>query len=244
MKYPSLQEIASHADHFAIDSRKIGRGGLFFSLPGEKVDGNQFLDHVAKKGALGAVVTKSYKGPDFGLQLLAVDDVKEALQYLAKIAMTCRTEKVIGITGSMGKTTTKEFLATLLSAKFRVAKTPGNYNSQLTLPITVLNLKGEYDYLILEMGMSEHGHIQTLVNIAPPDMGVVTRIAPAGMEGFKGGVHAIARHGGRSLSSRLDPQTEPFGRSHAETLWARRPDRGPQPSLSLSEPCCYRRRGS
>lgn len=179
--------------YFAIDSRLIQSGGLFFALPGEKVDGHQFLEEVSQKKAIAAVVQKEYAGSDFGLSLLRVDDVQSSLHTLAKTAFATRREKVIAITGSMGKTTTKEFLATLLEAKYRVAKTPGNYNTQLTVPLTLLNLEGEYDVLILEMGMGDLGEIANLVNIAPPDIAMVTRIAPAGIEDFRGGLYAIAQ---------------------------------------------------
>lgn len=177
---------------FAIDSRLATEGSLFFALKGEKVDGHQFLEEVAKKGSVAAVVDKSYTGPDFGLVLLLVDDVRGALQILAKAFFSTRKEKVIAVTGSMGKTTTKEFLATLLEEKYRVAKTPGNYNSQVTVPLTLLNLEGEYDVIVIEMGMGRAGQIARLASIAPPDIAVLTKIAPAGMEDFQGGLEAIA----------------------------------------------------
>ena len=192
------------AAHFAIDSRQVRPGGLFFALRGEKVDGHRFLQDVAAKGALGAVVSSLYTGADFGLELLRVEDVQQTLQELAKSSFLKRKERVIGITGSMGKTTTKEFLATILEKKFRVAKTEGSQNTQLTLPLTVLNLQGEYDVLILEMGMSEKGQIARLVDIAPPDLAIVTRIAPAGIVG--GDLHEIA-----------EAKAEIF--SHMRTKW-------------------------
>jgi UDP-N-acetylmuramoyl-tripeptide--D-alanyl-D-alanine ligase len=211
MKNKPLKEIAHflHLDcsqdrpvtHFAIDSRQIERQGLFFALPGAKADGHFFLKEIAEKGALGAVVSKHYSGPSFGLELLKVPDVLMALHSLAKIVFNQRKEKVIAVTGSMGKTTTKEFIATLLEAKYRVAKTPGNNNTKLTLPLTLLNLEGEYDVLVLEMGMSNKGEIKTLVQIASPDIALVTRIAPAGMTDFKGGLEAVAEAKSEIFSS-------------------------------------------
>ncbi len=202
MRNKPLKEIAAvlglssdkteRVSHFAIDSRLIEAGGLFFALPGEKMDGHDFIEEIARKGAITAVVSRKYVGPDFGLELLRVEDVLEALHLLAKVAFSKRSEQVVGITGSMGKTTTKEFLATLLSARFRVAKTPGNYNTQLTFPLNLLNLEGEYDVLVLEMGMSAKGQIAKLVQIAPPDIAILTRIAPAGIPGLVGGLEAIA----------------------------------------------------
>lgn len=202
MKHKPLKEIAhilglesdqnTPIAHFAIDSRQVERCGIFFALPGAKADGHFFLKDVAEKGALGAVVSKHYSGPSFGLELLKVPDVLQALHTLARAAFSARKEKVIGVTGSMGKTTSKEFIATLLEAKYRVAKTQGNHNTKLTHPLTLLNLEGEYDVLVLEMGMNEKGEIKTLCGIAPPDIALLTRIAPAGMRDFKGGLDAIA----------------------------------------------------
>jgi len=195
-----LQQIPPGVRHFQFDSRKVEKGDFFFALAGEKVDGHAFLKEVAEKGALGAVVSHSYKGESFGLKLIPVFDVLLTLQQMAKEAFQSRREKVIAITGSMGKTTTKEFLASLIGAKYRVAKTEGSANSQRSIPLQILNLKEETDYLVLEMGMSEEGHITNLINIAPPDYAIVTRIAPAGIEDFVGGIRAVARAKGEILS--------------------------------------------
>jgi len=176
-----------------IDSRQLGPGDLFFAIKGQTVDGHQFLEVVAKKGAVGAVVSKSYQGEAFGLQLFRVEDVEKTLHQLAKEFFRKRSEKVVAITGSMGKTTTKEFLACLLSARYRVGKTPGNHNTQLTVPLTLLNLEDELDILVLEMGMSRQKEIAKLVQLAPPDLAIITRIAPAGIEGFVGGFEAVAK---------------------------------------------------
>ncbi|MDN3506771.1 MAG: UDP-N-acetylmuramoyl-tripeptide--D-alanyl-D-alanine ligase [Simkaniaceae bacterium] len=193
-------EVDALVKGFAIDSRLVKRGEVFFALSGEKVDGHEFLEEVAAHGALAAVVSKKYTGKDFGLCLLRVDDVNDALHRLAKVAFSNRKETVVAITGSMGKTTTKEFTATLLAQKYRVAKTPGNWNTQLTLPLTLLNLEGEYDVLVLEMGMGRHGEISQLVEMAPPDIAMVTKIAPAGLEDFRGGLEAVAKAKGEIFS--------------------------------------------
>jgi len=210
MKGKTIQEIAQiigvssnckkKITHFHIDGRLIEKGGLFFAIKGERVDGHQFLEQVAAAGGIGAVVRKGYTGADFGLELLRVNSVEKTLYKLGKIAFSNRKEKVIAITGSMGKTTTKEFLATLLEAKYRVGKTPGNYNTQLTFPLTLMNLDKEYDVLVLEMGMTEKGQIEKLVQLAPPDLAILTRIAPAGIEDFKGGLKAIAEAKGEIFS--------------------------------------------
>lgn len=202
MVMKSLNAVAAHVGvclpsdalirSFQIDSRKVGPGDLFFALQGEQVNGHAFLQEVASKGALGAVVSTKYKGPNFGLSLIPVKDVLQALQSIAQEAMRFRKEIVVAVTGSMGKTTTKEFLSTLLSARYNVAKTPGNQNTQIGHTLTILNLEGEYDVLVLELGMSEKQQIRRLVEIAPPDYAIVTRIAPAGIVGLKGGLNAVA----------------------------------------------------
>lgn len=164
---------------FSIDSRLTGHGELYVALRGQKVDGHAFLDEVAKKGAVGAIVEKGYQGKDFGLTLFRVDDPLKALQQLAKAEIDSNPHrKVIGVTGSVGKTTTKEFLATLLEGKYKVVKTPGNYNTKVTLPLTILNhAQGDEDYIVLEMGMTEAGEISRLVQIAPPHIALVTSVA-------------------------------------------------------------------
>jgi len=170
--------------HVAIDSRKVRAGSLFFALSGEKVDGHDFLSEVSKRGAVAAVVSNEYQGEDFGLDLIATEDVKKALQDLAKEVFQRKSPFVIGVTGSVGKTTAKEFIATLLSKKFRVMKSPGSLNSQIGLPSTLLNWEGNEEICVLEMGMSQKGEIARLVDIAPPNLGVLTKVSLAHSEFF------------------------------------------------------------
>jgi UDP-N-acetylmuramoyl-tripeptide--D-alanyl-D-alanine ligase len=170
---------------FAIDSREVEKGGLFFALRGEKVDGHGYLQEVASRGAFAAVVSKGYQGPDHGLNLLYVDDVVVSMQEMARRALLERKTKIIGITGSIGKTTTKEFLYEILRQKFRVGKTIGNRNSQRTLPLAILHARGDEDYLILEMSMTEKGNIRKLVQMAPPEIIVITPIVPCHAKNFQ-----------------------------------------------------------
>lgn len=169
-----------------IDSRTIAKGGLFFALKGERNDGHDFLCDVAARGAFAAVVSREYKGPDFGLVLLPVEDVLGALHHLAREVLKERKTKVIGVTGSVGKTTTKEFLFHILRKKFKIHKNPRSYNSQRTLPLVILNAKGNEDYLLLEMSMTEKGHIANLVKIAAPHIVILTPIAYAHAKNFTG----------------------------------------------------------
>lgn len=167
----------------AIDSRKIEPSGIFFALKGEKRDGHKFLQEVASRGATHAVVEESYDGPDFGLSLCRVPDVKEELRRRAREKRKAFTGKVVGITGSVGKTTTKEFLATLLESTLSVGKSFESYNSQLTLPLTILNCEGEV--WVLEMGMSKPGELAQLTEIAQPEVVLVTKIAYSHSEFFE-----------------------------------------------------------
>lgn len=185
---------------YQIDSRNIRPGDLFFALKGEKNDGHDFLEEVRKKGAIGAVVAKSYSGPDYGLVLLKVEDVAFSLRDLARISLLGSSLQIVGITGSVGKTTTKDFTATLLEGKYRVGKTLQSQNSKLTLPLTVLNRSHDIEVLVLEMGMSEPGDIQRLVEMAPPDIAVITHVALAHAAYFPGGLPEIAKGKGEIFS--------------------------------------------
>ena len=130
-----------------------------------------------------------------------MEDVEASLQKLARISLEESSAKVIGITGSVGKTTTKDFIAELLSIKYKVAKTPVNYNTKLTLPLSILNREGGEEVLVLEMGMSEPGDLQRLLKIAEPEIAVLTKIALAHSVSFPGGLEEIAKNKGAIFSS-------------------------------------------
>ncbi len=180
-------------DGFVIDSKQVKKGSVFFALKGKKFDAHKFLVEVAQRGGVAAVVDQEYKGGAFGLKLIRVPDVVEALQKIATAVHAKRKGYVIAITGSIGKTTTKEFLASLLESKFKVSKTPGNANSQVGLPLFVLNNKEEYDVLVIEMGMSQVGEMEKLVQIVPPDLALLTKIGQAHVGYFTDGQEGIVR---------------------------------------------------
>lgn len=163
---------------YCTDSRLVKAGELFFALKGERVDGHAYLQEVQQKGALAAVVSKDYQGDVTGLYLLRVDDPLSALQELAKTVLSRSKTRVVAITGSLGKTSTKEFTKTLLATKYRVTASPGNSNTQVGLPLTILNHStGNEEILVLEMGMTAPGHLARLVQIAPPEVAVITTVA-------------------------------------------------------------------
>ncbi len=201
MRLDSLKQIGTWLDcpckdtpikGFAIDSREIEEGFLFFALRGQKFDGHDFLQEVGKKGAVAAIVDKTYKGETGGLILLFVDDVTRALQTLALEVQKRRRQRIIAVTGSVGKTTTKEFLATLLSQKFTVIKTPGNSNSQVGLPLAILRAKGEEEIFIVEMAMTEFGQIEKLVQIAPPEIAMITKVGYSHVDTVPNGLEGVA----------------------------------------------------
>lgn len=195
MRGISIRKIAKHfgivcdfeeqVSGYQIDSRMIEVGELFFALKGARADGHKHLAEVKERGGIGAVVSKGYRGPDYGLILLGVEDVVLSLQDLARSLMQECKSQMIGITGSVGKTTTKEFAATLLEGKFKVGKTYLNYNTKLTYPITLLNRAGDEDVLVVELGMSKPGDIQRLLQIAAPDIAMLTKVGFVHAANFK-----------------------------------------------------------
>ncbi len=220
MKNRSIRQIASEltigfesdlqVTGYQIDSRLIEPGDLFFALPGEKTDGHVYLKEVRERGGGAAIVSKNYQGDDFGLMLLRVPDCVIALQHLARCHLLKSNALVIGITGSVGKTTVKEFTATILEGKYRVVKNVGSYNTKLTLPLTILNADGSEEVFVLEMGMSEMGDIRRLVDIAIPDIAVLTKVALAHSQFFPGGLAEIAK-GKAEIFSHSKTKTAIFG---------------------------------
>jgi len=170
---------------YSIDSRTIRAGDLFFAVKGERFDGHDFVSEALEKGAVAAVVRKdqSHRYPD-SARLLAVDDTLVALQTLATAVRKLWGKPLIGVTGSAGKTTTKEAIAHVLSARFRVLKSEGNFNNHFGLPLMLLKLEPEHDVAVIEMGMSHAGEIRALAKIAQPEIGVVTNVAPVHLEFF------------------------------------------------------------
>jgi len=169
---------------YNIDSRQTVPGELFFAIKAQR-NGHDFLAHAFKNGAQGAVISQDVSSLPEDVALIKVKDTLIALQELASHALSEHKIQVIGITGSNGKTTTKEFTSSILSRRFRVLKSEGNYNNHLGLPLTLLKLTKEDEIAVLEMGMSSPGEIRILTQIAPPDIAVITNINPVHIEFFK-----------------------------------------------------------
>ncbi|ETI66138.1 UDP-N-acetylmuramoyl-tripeptide--D-alanyl-D-alanine ligase [Neobacillus vireti] len=159
-----------------IDSRKIAAGNLFVPFKGENADGHKYVEEAIHKGAAAALWQKDVPNPPADLPILVVDDCLVALQELARKYRKQLPVKVVGITGSNGKTTTKDMTAGLLSIQYKVQKTEGNYNNHIGLPLTVLGLSEDTEIAVLEMGMSGRGEIEFLTKLACPDAVVITNI--------------------------------------------------------------------
>ena len=185
---------------YSIDSRTIGAGDLFFAVKGERVDGHDFVVTALADGAVAAVVSMRWLKPAEveEARLLRVpesesDCVLHSMQKLAHEVRRAWGKRVIGITGSAGKTTTKECVAAVLGTKFKVLKTEGNYNNHFGLPLTLLRLEKEDEVAVLEMGMNHAGEIRALAKTAEPDWAMVSNVADVHLEFFEDGIEGIAR---------------------------------------------------
>ncbi|HHU76657.1 MAG TPA: UDP-N-acetylmuramoyl-tripeptide--D-alanyl-D-alanine ligase [Firmicutes bacterium] len=173
---------------FLIDSRQASGGELFFPLQGEKEDGHSYIADALRKGAAGSLLERgrqnTLRGVDLprGKTLIAVDDTLQALHKLACLKRQKYLIPLIAITGSNGKTTTKDFVASVLATSFNVLKTEGNLNNHLGLPLTLLQLDKGHEMAVLEMGMSGPGEIALLASLARPSLGIVTNIGEAHIE--------------------------------------------------------------
>src|SRR6202163_984862 len=207
---------------YSIDSRTIQPGELFFAVKGERLDGHDFVEQALSRGAVAAVVEKTQltRYPK-AVSLLAVENTLVALQTLATAVRKKWGKTAIGVTGSRGKTTTKQAMAHLVAIKYRVHRTKGNFNNHFGLPLGLLTLEPEYDLAVVEMGMSHPGEISALARIALPNQAVVTNVAPVHLESFDS-IAGIARakyeliealpHGGTAVLNADDEYVSQFGR--------------------------------
>lgn len=163
-----------------LDSRKVEKDYIFIATKGERVDGHDFIPQVMEKGALAVVCEK--KPEDENIPYILVKDSFQALKSIAEYYRMQLDIKVVGITGSVGKTSTKEFIAGVLSEKYKVLKTEGNFNNEIGLPLTVLQMKEEHEVAVLEMGINHFGEMHRLSKIAKPDVCVMTNIGQCHLE--------------------------------------------------------------
>ena len=166
----------------SINTKTIQPGDLFIPFRGEKVNGHQYVAQAFEKGAAAALWQKDEPNPPQDVPLLFVEDSEKALQQMARAYRNEHQATFIGITGSNGKTSTKDLVAGVLSPYFRVQKTAGNFNNNLGLPITILSLDEDTDFAVLEMGMSGYGEIEFLSTLAKPHFVAITNIGEAHMQ--------------------------------------------------------------
>jgi len=185
---------------YSIDSRTIGAGELFFAVKGERVDGHDYVAAALANGAVAAVVAMHWLASDEldpCLLLRVPDDCEDCvLSAMQRLANAVRREwggRVIGVTGSAGKTTTKEAVAAVLAHRFRVLKSEGNLNNGYGLPLQLLKLEAEHEVAVIEMGMNHAGEIAALAKIAEPNWAVVSNVAPVHLEHFPEGIAGIAK---------------------------------------------------
>lgn len=222
-------ETSAEAQGYSIDSRTIGAGDLFFAVKGERLDGHDFVAAALAGDAVAAVVSNDWLIPaDVDeARLLRVADCEDcvliALQRLARAVRRDWGGRVIGVTGSAGKTTTKEAVAQVLSARFRVLKSAGNLNNAFGVPLQLLRLEREHEVAVIEMGMNHAGEIAALACIAEPNWAVVSNVAPVHIEFFPDGIDGVARakyelveslpSDGIAFLNADDPYVRDFGRN-------------------------------
>ena len=192
-------DTSAEALGYAIDSRTVGAGELFFAVRGERLDGHEYVQAALANGAVAAVVSNRWIVPAEvdETRLLQVADGEDCvLRALQQLAHAVRREwggRVIGVTGSAGKTTTKEAVAQVLGTRFKVLKSAGNLNNGFGLPLQLLKLEREHEVAVIEMGMNRAGEIAALAKIAEPDWAVVSNVGPVHLEFFADGIAGIAR---------------------------------------------------
>ncbi len=179
MLYTNKEEFTG----LSIDSRSIGDGELFVALKGERFDGHSFLGDALKRGA-GAIVDREPEGLFEGRTLICVSDTLRSLQDIARQMRSSRNIPVVGVTGTNGKTTTKELVASVLGQRHKVLKTRGNLNNHIGVPLCISGMEGDETAMVIEMGSNAEGDIRLLCDIARPNIAVVTNVGPAHLEGF------------------------------------------------------------
>lgn len=210
-------------DGAALDSRRVRPEQLFFALEGERTDGHRFVGDAASRGAAGAVVHRDVTGEAGELPLIRVADTYDALHALTRHVRRQVPERLVAVTGSVGKTTTKEILATLLERRFRVAKSEGNLNNLYGFPLSLLSIPDGTEWMVAEMGMSTPGELAEISRLGRPDVALFTNVKAAHLESFDS-LAAIAAakaelleglaEDGWVAANAADPEVVGIGRRH------------------------------
>jgi UDP-N-acetylmuramoyl-tripeptide--D-alanyl-D-alanine ligase len=210
-----LYSLFQNHPHVITDTRKLIKGGIFFALKGGNFNGNQFALQALNEGAAYAVIDEEIQINDD--RLLMVDDVLKALQDLATYHRIQTKIPVLAITGSNGKTTTKELIAAVLSKKYNVNYTQGNLNNHIGVPLTLLSITNENNFAVVEMGANHQKEIELLASIAKPDFGLITNIGKAHLEGF-GGIEGVKKGKGELYQNLKTNQKVIFIQKNSEAL--------------------------
>ena len=184
MEMKELYELFLQHPTITTDSRDVPEGSMFFALKGDTFDGNAYAISALEKGAAYAVIDEKEYAKESNDRLILVEDVLTTLQQLAKYHRVHLGTPIIGITGTNGKTTTKELISAVLKKKYNVLYTQGNFNNHIGVPKTLLQLTKEHDIAVIEMGANHPGEIKTLVEIVLPDFGIITNVGKAHLLGF------------------------------------------------------------
>lgn len=184
MEISELYNIFLQHPQVTTDSRECPKGSMFFALKGASFNGNEFALKALEQGCAYAVIDEKEYAEAGDKRFILVDDCLEALQNLARYHRRQLGTTIIGVTGTNGKTTTKELIAAVLGEKFNVLYTQGNFNNHIGVPKTLLRLTKEHDVAVVEMGANHPGEIRTLVNIVEPDYGIITNVGKAHLAGF------------------------------------------------------------
>ncbi len=182
VKNCNSQVDAVSVEGISIDSRSVQRGDLFIPIRGDTYDGHQFIQQAYEKGALGCITQEEVAAIPQGKFAIQVEDTNKALKDLAEYYVSLFDIPVVGVTGSVGKTSTKDMIASVIGEAYSVLKTEGNYNNEIGLPLTVFQLTNNHQAAVLEMGMSSFGEIHSLSKIARPKIGVITNIGYSHIE--------------------------------------------------------------
>src|SRR5665213_3491756 len=218
-----LYELFKKHPVISTDTRRITPGSLFFALKGENFDANTFAARAIEAGAAYAIIDN----PQYGIneKYLLVDDVLAALQHLARHHRQQLIIPVIGLTGTNGKTTTKELINSVLSQRYKTLATQGNLNNHIGVPLTILSIEPSHEIAVIEMGANHQKEIELLSSIARPTHGLITNVGKAHLEGF-GGVEGVKKGKGELYDFLRDSRGVAFVNSDSQDLLTMQQERG------------------
>lgn len=220
-----------------IDSRKVVKGSLFIAIKGARVDGHDLIPQTMESGALCALSERDLGDAPF--PYILVDSCRQALKDLAEHYRRSLDIRVVGISGSVGKTSTKEMIASVLSQRYRILKTEGNFNNEVGLPLTVFRIREEHEVAVLEMGISDFGEMTRLARIARPDICVITNIGCAHLEQLKDRDGILKAK--TEMFAFMNPNGQILLNGDDDKLRTYTPENGLQPVyFGLGEHCSFR----